>query len=169
MKTVMLMLIIPFQVLFYGVGHSAPFIIPNDQILEEPPKHDPERCEEEHGPTVQEETVYPMSPSGIVLTITPLECGIERPTPVEDLVANYYMANGLEAFMYDTNHDGDFDAQIMIPQGDINRYPVIYMFDRDYDGDPDIKYTDQMRDGSCGKITWEKLEMNKGNSKLKES
>ena len=90
-------------------------------------------------------------------TLTPLECGIEREVPMDTLVGNYFMGNGLEVFLFDTNHDGVFDAQLMLPQGDINRYPAIYMFDRDYDGDPDIKWDDAKRDGTCGEnitATW---------------
>ena len=89
-------------------------------------------------------------------SLTPLECGIERETPADTMVGNYFLENGLEVFTYDTNGDGEFDVQIMLPQGDINRYPQIYMFDRDYDGDPDIIYNDQKRDGTCNNIvpTW---------------
>lgn len=83
-------------------------------------------------------------------TIHPLECGIERVVPPDTLIGNYFMENGLEVFIYDTNGDGKFDVQIVLPQGDINRYPQIYMFDRDYDGDPDIKWEDNKRDGTCG-------------------
>lgn len=83
-------------------------------------------------------------------TIQPLECGIERVVPSESLVGNYFMENGLEVFIYDTNGDGRFDVQIMLPQGDTNRYPLAYLFDRDYDGDPDILWKDTKRDGTCG-------------------
>ena len=85
-------------------------------------------------------------------TIKPLECGIERETPADTMVGNYFLENGLEAFHYDTNRDGVFDVQILIPQGDINRYPHIYMFDRDHDGDPDMLYEDTKRDGTCSGI-----------------
>ena len=83
-------------------------------------------------------------------TIQPLECGIGRVVPSESLVGNYFMENGLEVFIYDTNGDGRFDVQIMLPQGDTNRYPLAYLFDRDYDGDPDILWKDTKRDGTCG-------------------
>lgn len=83
-------------------------------------------------------------------TIQPLECGIERVVPPETLMGNYFIENGLEAFIYDTNGDGERDVQIMLPQGDINRYPLVYLFDRDYDGDPDILWNDMKRDGTCG-------------------
>jgi len=85
-------------------------------------------------------------------TTKPLECGIERETPADTMVGNYFLENGLEVFTYDTNGDGEFDVAIMLPQGDINRYPQIYMFDRDYDGDPDMKYEDTKRDGTCSGI-----------------
>lgn len=85
--------------------------------------------------------------------IRPLECGIERPTPNETFMGGLLMANGLEAYMFDTNNDGQFDAQIMIPQGDQNRYPTLYMFDRHpYDGQPNITYQDTLRDGTCNGI-----------------
>lgn len=90
-------------------------------------------------------------------TIKPLECGIERVVPPETLIGNYFLENGLEVFIYDTNKDGEFDVAILLPQGDSNRYPLTYMFDRDYDGDPDIKWEDNKRDGTCGdnlKATW---------------
>ena len=96
-----------------------------------------------------------------------MECGIQRPTPIEDLTENYYLENGLETFLYDTNHDGVFDVEIMIPQGDINRYPSIYMFDRDYDGDPDVQYTDELRDGSCKQIVPHFFEDNAGDNRVK--
>ena len=83
-------------------------------------------------------------------TIQPLECGIERVVPSESLVGNYFMENGLEVFIYDTNGDGRSDVQTMLPQGDTNRYPLAYLFDRDYDGDPDILWKDTKRDGTCG-------------------
>lgn len=81
--------------------------------------------------------------------IKPFECGIERVVPLESFMRSELLQNGLEAHLYDTNRDGVFDVQILIPQGDTNRYPVLYMFDRDYDGDPDIQYVDKNRDGSC--------------------
>lgn len=81
--------------------------------------------------------------------IKPLECGIERVVPLDSFMRSEFLQNGLEAHLYDTNGDGVFDVQILIPQGDTNRYPVLYMFDRDYDGDPDIQYVDKNRDGSC--------------------
>lgn len=85
--------------------------------------------------------------------ILPLECGIERPTPADTYMGGKLMANGLEARMFDTNHDGQFDVQIMIPQGDQNRYPLIYMFDRfPFDGEPNITYKDTLRDGTCNGI-----------------
>lgn len=85
--------------------------------------------------------------------IRPLECGIERPTPNEAFMGGRLMANGLEAYMFDTNRDGQFDVQIMIPQDDQNRYPTIYMFDRPpYDGQPNITYGDTLRDGTCNGI-----------------
>lgn len=83
-------------------------------------------------------------------SLTPLECGIERVVPSESLVGNYFMENGLEVFVYDTNGDGQFDVQIGLPQGDTNWYPLVYLFDRDYDEDPDIKWEDSKRDGTCG-------------------
>ena len=89
--------------------------------------------------------------------LTPLECGMERPTPPEDYLESYYLENGLEVFMYDSNHDGKFDAQLSLPQGDQNRYPLFYMFDRTYNGEPDILYQDHLRDGSCENIEWKYL------------
>lgn len=85
-------------------------------------------------------------------TINPLECGIERETPLDTLLHNYFLPNGLEVFEFDTNQDGEMDAAITLPQGDQNRYPAKYYFDRDYDGDPDIIYHDTKRDGTCGGI-----------------
>lgn len=84
--------------------------------------------------------------------ILPLECGIERVVPPETYMRSEFLQNGLIAHLYDTNRDGVFDVQILIPQGDLNRYPVLYMFDRDYDGDPDIEYVDKNRDGTCDRI-----------------
>ena len=85
--------------------------------------------------------------------IRPLECGIERPTPNETFMGGQLLANGLEAYMFDTNKDDQFDVQIMIPQHDENRYPSIYMFDRTpYDGEPNITYQDTLRDGTCNGI-----------------
>lgn len=82
--------------------------------------------------------------------IRPLECGIERPTPNDTFIGGQLLANGMEAYMFDTNKDGQFDVQIMIPQDDQNRYPLTYMFDRPpYDGQPNITYQDTLRDGSC--------------------
>jgi len=82
--------------------------------------------------------------------IRSLECVIERPTPNDTFIGGQFMANGMEAYMFDTNHDGQFDAQLMIPQDDLNRYPTIYMFDRPpYDGQPNITYEDTLRDGTC--------------------
>ena len=105
----------------------------------------------EYIPLEQTASAGPQSGDELVWgTITPLECRIERIVPPETLVGNYFMENGLEVFIYDTNGDGKFDVQIALPQGDINRYPLSYMFDRDYDGDPDIKWTDDLRDGTCG-------------------
>lgn len=87
--------------------------------------------------------------------IRPLECGIERPTPNETFIGGQLLGNGLEAYLFDTikRGNGQFDAQIMIPQGDQNRYPTIYMFDRPpYDGEPNITYEDTLRDGTCNGI-----------------
>ena len=90
-------------------------------------------------------------------TLTPLECGIEREVPMSTLKFNFYLPNGIEVFAFDTNGDGQVDAELGLPQGDLNRYPMAYFFDRDYDGDMDIKWDDAKRDGTCGEnitATW---------------
>lgn len=84
--------------------------------------------------------------------ILPLECGIERVTPLSDYVGENDNANGLTFYKYDTNHDGKVDVQIATPIGDENRYPLFYSFDRTYNGDADITYVDQVRDGTCGGV-----------------
>jgi hypothetical protein len=81
--------------------------------------------------------------------ILPLECGIERPTPIEDYLGSKPYGNGLDGHSYDSNGDGNQDVMISIPTNDVNRYPLFYFFDRDYDGDPDIGYVDTVRDGKC--------------------
>lgn len=83
-------------------------------------------------------------------TVEYLECGLERVVPPETLIGNYFMENGLEIFVYDTNGDGEFDVVLTLPQGDINRYPLFHTFDRDYDGQPDVQWEDTKRDGTCG-------------------
>lgn len=87
-----------------------------------------------------------------VPNITPLECALQRETPVEAFMESAYLANGLEAFAYDTNGDGKNDVQLMLPQNDPNRYPLYYMFDNNYDGEPDVNWIDHLRDGTCGNI-----------------
>ena len=83
------------------------------------------------------------------IDVTPLEWGIERPTPPEDFLTVMNLENGLEVFLYDGNHDKRPDMELLVPQGDINRYPLFYRIDRDYDGYIDIAYVDDRRDGSC--------------------
>ncbi len=81
--------------------------------------------------------------------IKPLECGIERETPESTFMQTFHQQNGLAVHAYDLNGDGKRDAEISIPIGDENPYPLFYFFDRDYDGQPDIGYRDSLRDGSC--------------------
>lgn len=90
-------------------------------------------------------------------TLTPLECGIEREVPMSTLKHNFYLPNGIEVFAFDTNGDGMIDVEVGLPQNDLNRYPLAYFFDRDHDGDMDIKWDDSKRDGTCGEnitATW---------------
>jgi len=81
--------------------------------------------------------------------ILPLECGIERETPLSDYLGSKDMPNGLTVYLYDTNEDGKRDVSIAVPTGDENRHPLFYFFDRDFDGEPDIGYHDTVRDGHC--------------------
>jgi hypothetical protein len=81
--------------------------------------------------------------------MTPLECGIQRPTPWSDYIGEKNSESGLTIYRFDSNHDGRVDVQIATPTGDENRYPLFYSFDRDYDGDPDITYIDRFRNGDC--------------------
>lgn len=82
--------------------------------------------------------------------LTPLECGIERVVDPSTYIGAHNLSNGLEAHTYDTSGDGVMDVQIMLPQGDENRHPLFYMFDRPpYDGEPNVVYKDTLRDGSC--------------------
>lgn len=87
-----------------------------------------------------------------VPNIKPLECNLQRPTPVDSYMGSYLTENGLEIFKYDTNKDGQRDVEISIPQGDENRYPLFYLFDNNYDGKPDIQWVDKLRDGTCNDV-----------------
>lgn len=109
-----------------------------------------------------EEMVFTMPP------IKTLECGIERVVPKESFHHYSMSQNGLESYWFDTNKDGLYDVEIMASQGDENRFPVFYTFDRDYDRQPDITYVDKLRDGTCNgiEVYWlkgqeEKEESNK--------
>ena len=86
------------------------------------------------------------------LDIFPLECSIERETPPESFMGQHNSQNGLTIYRFDTNKDGVGDVQIAIPQGDPNRYPLLYSFDRTYNNAADITYVDQVRDGTCSGI-----------------
>jgi len=86
------------------------------------------------------------------LDILPLECGIERETPLDTFMGQDNVAYGLTIYRYDTNKDGLNDVQVAIPTGDPNRYPLFYTFDRTYNNEPDITYVDQRRDGTCAGI-----------------
>ena len=85
-------------------------------------------------------------------TIKPLECGLQRETPESAYLGSKFAPNGLEYHYYDTNGDGVRDVVIAIPQGDENRYPLLYSFDNTYDGQPDITWIDRLRDGTCGNV-----------------
>lgn len=88
--------------------------------------------------------------------VTPLECGLERTTPLSALIATYIRPDGSEAFVFDTNGDGEKDAVLIVPD-DGNKYPSYYLFDREpFDRLPDIVYYDKKRDGTCTGIEWEK-------------
>lgn len=98
--------------------------------------------------------------------IKPLECGIERETPIESYMGVYNSQDGVEVFKYDTNKDGWADVQIRLHGEDMNRYPQHYGFDRDHvihkdeAGNPyttpEIIYEDTLRDGTCKgiKVFW---------------
>ena len=87
-------------------------------------------------------------------SLLPLECGIERETPISTYIGEKDMPNGLTLYLYDTNSDGKADVQIHVPTGDDNRYPLFYSIDRDFDGETaEITYVDEARDGSCRKIS----------------
>lgn len=81
--------------------------------------------------------------------ITPLECGIERVVPLETMIANLNLGNGLESFLFSTVGGKKPDFEMLIPEGDENRYPLFYRVDRDFDGFIDIVYVDDKRDGTC--------------------
>lgn len=105
----------------------------------------------EDGEYVPLESIQPVQGPNI----KPLECGIERVVPPESFMATYQTENGLEIHLFDTSGDGKRDVEIAIPQGDENRYPLFYAFDRapfDPKGPPDIIYQDTLRDGTCDGI-----------------
>ena len=83
--------------------------------------------------------------------VWPLECGIERETPISTYTGEKDMPNNLTIYFYDTNNDGKADVQIYVPTNDlINRYPLFYSIDRDFDGETaEITYVDEDRDGTC--------------------
>lgn len=83
--------------------------------------------------------------------VWPLECGIERATPPDSFQKELESPNNLTIYFYDTNHDGKADVQMYVPLDDlINRYPLFYSIDRDYNGaDAEITYIDTKRDGTC--------------------
>lgn len=96
------------------------------------------------------------------LPIWPLECGIEKEVPVETFMVSEYQENGLEVFWFDTDGNGQRDVAMYIPQGDENRYPLYYAFDRTGNDKPDIVYGDTHRDGTCdgiGVVWYEGMEM----------
>ena len=116
--------------------------------------------------------------------ILPLECGIERETPLSAYMQQrLYMGdenhpNGLDLYFYDTNEDGRADVQISIPYKDENRYPLYYYFDRDYVVDeygvtgPEIGWIDEVRDGTCKGIRpyWTpQIERERAEDKYRES
>ena len=103
-------------------------------------------------------TLDQLTPQKEVLDILALECQLQRPTPPETFMGSDTLANGLAGYKFDTNKDGKADVQIFIPQGDENRYPLFYMFDNDYDTEPDIQWVDQKRDGTCAgvEVYWHK-------------
>lgn len=84
--------------------------------------------------------------------IKPLECNLQRETPDSAYMGSSLAQNGLEYHYYDTNGDGVRDVVIAIPQGDENRYPLMYSFDNTYNGEPDITWIDRLRDGTCGDV-----------------
>ena len=106
---------------------------------------------------------YDTAPLTVVPNILPLECDIERPTPMDTYLGSMNGFDGMEIFMFDTNGDGESDAQLRLHPDDPNRYPNHYAFDRDYkiyDGSvheppvenyttPEIIYEDTLRDGTC--------------------
>lgn len=86
-------------------------------------------------------------------TVTFLECGIQRETPPAGARLYEMLPNGLEAVHFDTDFNGLADAMLLIPQGDENRYPLLYSFSLKYpEQSVDIVYRDTKRDGSCDGI-----------------
>jgi len=86
--------------------------------------------------------------------VWPLECGIERETPISTYMSQEEKSNGLTIYFYDTNSDGKADVQIYVPIGDANRYPLFYSIDRDFDGETaEITYIDEAQDGTCSSIS----------------
>lgn len=86
--------------------------------------------------------------------LTILECEIERPTPKEDVlgwgVTKDDMGVDVYVIFYDSNKDDKLDATLEI--WDFESMPTFYMFDRTYNGSPNIVYQDMARDGTCSNI-----------------
>ena len=98
-------------------------------------------------------SIAQVNESIILPEINALECGIERPVPPESFLFYSQNENGLDTYGFDTNQDGQVDVKIEIPHEDIiNRYPLFYSFDRNYNGMADITYVDKRRDGTCDGI-----------------
>lgn len=79
-------------------------------------------------------------------------CAVHYPQSQLTYIDNVLEANGLESFHFDSNANGKWDMEMLIPQDDPNRYPLFYIIDKDYDGKKDYTYIDHKRDGTCSGI-----------------
>ena len=79
-------------------------------------------------------------------------CDVGHPADVLAFIGYEVTPTNLDAYYFDTNQDGHADFKVLIPHGDINRYPLFYVETLNDNETGLLIYVDKQRDGTCGEI-----------------
>jgi len=78
------------------------------------------------------------------------DCDVGNALPTKNIAAYGLVDSAVYLIFYDLSGDEQIDATIEIYNGEL--YPTFYSFDLTGNGQPNITYTDTLRDGTCNGV-----------------
>ena len=93
------------------------------------------------------------------LNVTPATCAMQGVNLLGVPWSVEVLENGLEDYLFDLNNDGFSDIELLVPQGDTNRIPVLYWVN-DEQGRARYTLQDSLRDGTCRQMSvmWQQYQ-----------